>query len=147
MVAQRAEEAVSPPAPTMVLSAAQGRFGVDHLQLVCSHAGFGCIEPRPGEDVRAIDATIAFEYGDAHVQVKCTTKTFSPKLQTIRIPIEDNWVSSWGRLHLPQLVIRADDLARTHEMRGQVGDIPLETHQGLGAHEPSRPGYVRRRRP
>jgi len=100
MAVQRAEGAVPSPAPTMALSAAQGRFGVDYLQLVCSHAGFGCTEPRPGEDVRAIDATIAFEYGDAHVQVKCTTKTFSPKLQTIRIPVEDDWVTSWQKLRV-----------------------------------------------
>lgn len=84
----------------MSLSAAQGRFDVDYLQLVCSHAGFGCSEPRPGEDVRAIDATIGFEYGDAHVQVKCTTKTFSPKRQTHRIPVEEEWVASWQKLRV-----------------------------------------------
>ena len=94
------DEAMPSPAPTMSLSAAQGRFGVDYLQLVCSHAGFGCSEPRPGEDVRAIDATIGFEYGDAHVQVKCTTKTFSPKRQTIRIPVEEEWVASWQKLRV-----------------------------------------------
>lgn len=87
-------------APTMSLSAAQGRFGVDYLQLVCSHAGVGCSEPRPGEDVRAIDATIAFEFGDAHVQVKCTTKAFTPKRQTIRIPVEDGWIDSWKKLRI-----------------------------------------------
>lgn len=86
--------------PAMSPSAAQGRFGVDYLQLVCSHAGFGCSEPRPGEDVRAIDATIAFDFGDAHVQVKCTTKAFSPKRQTIRIPVVDGWVDSWKRLRV-----------------------------------------------
>jgi hypothetical protein len=100
MAVQRAKESTPPPAPTMTLSAAQGRFGVDYLQLVCSHAGFGCNEPRPGEDVRAIDATIGFEYGDAHVQVKCTTKAFSPKRQTIRIPVEDDWVTSWQKLRV-----------------------------------------------
>lgn len=84
----------------MSLSAAQGRFGVDYLQLVCSHAGYGCSEPRPGEDVRAIDATIAFEYGDAHLQVKCTTRTFSPKRQTIRIPVEEGRVTWWQKLRV-----------------------------------------------
>ena len=35
-------------------------------------------------------------------------------------------------LHVPQLVIRGDHLTGAHQMRGNVGDIPLETHQGTG---------------
>lgn len=84
----------------MDLTAAQGRFGVDYLQLLCSQAGLPCTEPRAGEDVRALDATIGFNYGDAHVQVKCTTKIFTPKTQRITIPIEDGWLQKWQRLHV-----------------------------------------------
>ena len=34
-----------------------------------------------------------------------------------------------GLLDVPQLVIRGDDLTGIHQMRGDVGDIPLEPHQ------------------
>ena len=34
-----------------------------------------------------------------------------------------------GLLDMPQLVIRGDDLTGIHQMRGDVGDIPLEPHQ------------------
>ena len=33
---------------------------------------------------------------------------------------------------MPQLVIRGDDLTSVHQMRGNVGDVALETHQGPG---------------
>ena len=33
---------------------------------------------------------------------------------------------------MPQLVIRGDDLTGIHQMRGNVGDVALETHQGPG---------------
>ena len=33
---------------------------------------------------------------------------------------------------VPQLVIRGDDLTSIHQMRGNVGDVALETHQGPG---------------
>ena len=35
-------------------------------------------------------------------------------------------------LDVPQLVIRGDDLTGIHQMRGDVGDIPLEPHQRPG---------------
>src|SRR5690349_12079462 len=95
-----AKEPPPKPSPTMPLTAAQGRFGVDYLQLACAHAGFGCTEPRPLEDVQAIDATVSFEYGVVQVQVKCTTKAFSPKRQTIRIDIEEGWRESWAKLNV-----------------------------------------------
>lgn len=85
---------------TMHVTAAQGRFGVDFLQLLCTHAGVDCTEPRSGGDVRAIDATIGFEHGDVHVQVKCTTKPFSEKQRTIRWPIEESWTNSWTKLNV-----------------------------------------------
>ena len=34
-----------------------------------------------------------------------------------------------GLLDVPQLVIRGDHLTGIHQMRGDVGDIPLEPHQ------------------
>ena len=34
-----------------------------------------------------------------------------------------------GLLDVPQLVIRGDHLTGAHQMRGNVGDIPLEPHQ------------------
>ena len=37
-----------------------------------------------------------------------------------------------GLLDVPQLVIRGDDLTGIHQMRGNVGDVALETHQGPG---------------
>ena len=33
---------------------------------------------------------------------------------------------------MPQLVIRGDDPTSVHQMRGNVGDVALETHQGPG---------------
>ena len=33
---------------------------------------------------------------------------------------------------MPQLVIRGDHLTGAHEMRGNVGDVALEPHQGTG---------------
>ena len=35
-------------------------------------------------------------------------------------------------LDVPQLVIRGDDLTGIHQMRGDVGDVALETRQGPG---------------
>lgn len=100
MAGNHDEVTLAQPEPTLSLTAAQGRFGVDYLQLVCAHAGFGCSEPRNGEDVRALDASIAFEYGDAHIQVKCTTKQFNENQQTIRIPVEDGWLTKWQKLRV-----------------------------------------------
>ena len=34
---------------------------------------------------------------------------------------------------MPQLVIRGDDLTSVHQMRGDVGDVALEAHQGPGS--------------
>ena len=34
---------------------------------------------------------------------------------------------------MPQLVIRRDDLTSVHQMRGNVGDVALEPHQGTGS--------------
>ena len=34
---------------------------------------------------------------------------------------------------MPQLVIRGDDLTSIHQMRGNVGDVALETDQGPGS--------------
>ena len=34
---------------------------------------------------------------------------------------------------MPQLVIRGDDLTSVHQMRGDVGDVALEAHQGTGS--------------
>lgn len=78
---------------------------MDFLQVICSHAGYGCTEPRSGEDVRAIDGTIGFDYGDAHVQVKCTKKDFTAKRQTIRIPVETKWVDLWKRAGSPVYLV------------------------------------------
>ena len=39
---------------------------------------------------------------------------------------------SGGGLDVPQLVIRGDDLTSVHQMRGNVGDVALEAHQGPG---------------
>ena len=36
-------------------------------------------------------------------------------------------------LDVPQLVIRGDDLTGAHQMRGDVGDVALETDQGTGS--------------
>ena len=33
---------------------------------------------------------------------------------------------------MPQLVIRGDHLTGIHQMRGDVGDVALEAHQGAG---------------
>ena len=33
---------------------------------------------------------------------------------------------------MPQLVIGGDDLTGAHQVRGNVGDVALETHQGAG---------------
>ena len=33
---------------------------------------------------------------------------------------------------MPQLVIRGDDPTSVHQMRGNVGDVALETYQGPG---------------
>ena len=38
-----------------------------------------------------------------------------------------------GLLDVPQLVIREDDLTSVHQMRGDVGDVALEAHQGPGS--------------
>ena len=35
-------------------------------------------------------------------------------------------------LDVPQLVVGGDDLTSVHQVRGDVGDIPLEPHQGTG---------------
>ena len=33
---------------------------------------------------------------------------------------------------MPQLVVGGDDLTGIHQMRGDVGDVALEAHQGAG---------------
>ena len=37
-----------------------------------------------------------------------------------------------GLLDVPQLVVGGDDLTSAHQVRGDVGDVALETHQGPG---------------
>ena len=37
-----------------------------------------------------------------------------------------------GLLDVPQLVVGGDDLTSVHQMRGDVGDVALEPHQGPG---------------
>ena len=60
------------------------------------------------------------------------------RLDGIALVVEDG--AGWqvvlthpeGLLDVPQLVIRGDDLTGVHQMRGDVGDVALEPHQGTG---------------
>lgn len=78
---------------------------MDFVQVVASHAGYTCTEPRSGDDVRALDATLGFDYGEAHVQVKCTTRDFTLKAQTIRIATEPGWAEAWRKAGAPVYLV------------------------------------------
>lgn len=71
------------------------------MRITCAHAGYGMDETTSDEDVRAIDGTVNFRVGSAHFQVKCTTKSFSPKSESITWPITEGWVDSWRRAMAP----------------------------------------------
>ncbi|HWU33346.1 MAG TPA: DUF4365 domain-containing protein [Marmoricola sp.] len=88
-------------APLLPLNIAQGRFGEIYVAALCAQAGFGNDPTTRDEDVRAIDGTIHFDVGSCAYQVKCTTKDFGSKTETLAWPIEDRWRARWAKARMP----------------------------------------------
>jgi hypothetical protein len=88
-------------APLLSSKTAQGRFGVAYVQALCAQAGFGHDVTTADEDVRAIDGHVHFNVGSCAYQVKCTTKSFGTKTQSLSWPIEDWWVTRWAQAMMP----------------------------------------------
>lgn len=86
---------------TLLPNGSKARYGVSYLESICSAVGVPISEPRPDTDVRAIDCTVAFAEGDVHVQVKCSSKTTSPRSKSIGWDLDPGWVEKWSHLRTP----------------------------------------------
>lgn len=78
----------------------KARYGLAYVDSICTQAGVPLIEPKPDEDVLAVDCSLMFPEADVRVQVKCTSRwTIGGK--SLTFPLEQEWVRKWDDNILP----------------------------------------------
>lgn len=82
----------------------RGRYGVAFLRSLAAHAGVGCMENSPDEDVDAVDVSLQFARASLRVQVKCTG-TFKVGPGQATLQLEPGWVEKWSASFEPVYVV------------------------------------------
>lgn len=108
---------------SLSLDGRKARYGLAHVDSICSQAGVPLVEPKPDEDVLAVDCSLMFPEADVRVQVKCTSRwTIGGK--SLTFPLEQEWVRKWDENIFPVyfvVVIVPKEIARhwlRHEQDG-----------------------------